>query len=296
VVKNNTSVALSSSLNPTTAGLAVTFTATVSPSAATGTVQFLDGATVLGTATLAGGSASFTTPALPQGSQSITAAYSGDALDNASTSGVLTEIVNPAAPGPPSNLTASASGSGQINLAWTASATSGVTYNVYESTTSGFTPSPSNRIASSVAGTSYSVTGLTAGLSYYYRVTAVNAGGESTASNQAGATAAGFACQVNYSVTSQSKTSFDGAISIENTGTTNITSWTLTWTWPGNQDVKSASNAKAKQSGENVTFSNESGNGKINAGATLSGISFRASYSGTNTAPAAFSVNGTLCQ
>jgi len=46
----------------------VVFTATVSPSAATGTVQFLDGSTVLGTATLGGGSASFATSALGGGS------------------------------------------------------------------------------------------------------------------------------------------------------------------------------------------------------------------------------------
>lgn len=295
-VKNNTSVALSSSLNPTTVGSAVTFTATVSPPTATGTLQFLDGATLLGTVTLSGGSALFTTSALPQGSQSITAAYGGDGLDNASTSAALAEIVNPAEPAPPANLTASAAGSGQINLSWTASATSGVTYNVYESSASGFTPSPSNRIASGVAGTAYSVTGLTAGTTYYYRVSAVNAGGESAATNQAGATAAGFACHVNYSVSSQWNTGFDGAISIENAGTTNITSWSLTWTWPGNQHVSSAWNAKSKQSGENVTLTNDSYNGKIKAGATLSGIGFSASYSGTNTAPEAFYVNGTLCQ
>lgn len=295
VLKNNTSVALSSSLNPATVGSAVIFTATVSPSAVTGTVQFLDGATVLGSATLAGGSASFSTSALSPGSQSITAAYTGDTLDNASTSGVLTEVVNPAAAAPPSKLTASAAGSGQINLSWTASATSGATYNVYESTTSGFAPAPSNRIASGVASTSYAVTGLTAGTTYYYRVTAVNAGGESAASNQASATAARFACHVNYSVSSQWNSGFNGAISIENTGTTNITAWTLTWTWPGNQRISSAWDAQEKQSGDNVTLTNESYNGKVNAGATVSGIGFGASYSGTNTAPAAFYVNGTLC-
>jgi hypothetical protein len=33
----------------------------------------------------------------------------------------------------------------------------------------------------------------------------------------------------------------------------------------------------------------------IAAGTTISGIGFNGSYSGTNTAPAAFYLNGTLC-
>jgi large repetitive protein len=296
VVKTNTSTLLSSSLNPAAVGSAVKFTAVVTPSTATGTVQFLYGATVLGSATLAGGSASFTTSSLSQGANSITASYSGDGADTASTSAALTETVNPAAPTAPSNLAATDASSSQINLTWSASATSGVTYNVYESTTSGFTPSVSNRIASGVAPTSYSATGLNASTTYYYRVTAVNAGGESAATNQASATtAASFGCHLTYSVTSEQKKTFAGAISIENTGSAKITSWTLTWTWSGNQDITESSNAKYKQSGANVTLTNESNNGQINAGATLSGISFDASYSGTNSAPSTFYVNGTVC-
>ena len=56
-------------------GSSVTLTATVSPSAAPGSVQFLDGATSLGTATVSGGTASITTSALPAGARSITAAF-----------------------------------------------------------------------------------------------------------------------------------------------------------------------------------------------------------------------------
>ena len=51
-------VALSSSPNPSSTGQAVRFTATVSGVAPTGTVTFFDGGTQLGTATLAGGTAS----------------------------------------------------------------------------------------------------------------------------------------------------------------------------------------------------------------------------------------------
>ncbi|HEV2198405.1 MAG TPA: Ig-like domain repeat protein [Bryobacteraceae bacterium] len=90
----STTTAVTSSQNPSIVGANVTFTATVSPSAATGKVQFLDGATVLGANTLAGGAASFTTSTLAQGTHSITAAYVGDANDSGSTSGAINQVVN----------------------------------------------------------------------------------------------------------------------------------------------------------------------------------------------------------
>jgi hypothetical protein len=56
-----TTATLTSSVNSTTFGQSVALTATVSPAAATGTVQFFDGAASLGAATLAGGAASLST-------------------------------------------------------------------------------------------------------------------------------------------------------------------------------------------------------------------------------------------
>jgi outer membrane protein assembly factor BamB len=93
------------------------------------------------------------------------------------------------APTTPSGLNATATSSSQINLSWTASTSScSITYNVFRSTTSGFTPSTSNRIASGVSGTTFSDTGLAASTTYFYLVEAVNSGGTSAASNQASAT------------------------------------------------------------------------------------------------------------
>jgi hypothetical protein len=43
-------------------------------------------------------------------------------------------------------------------------------------------------------------------------------------------------------------------------------------------------------------LTNATWNPTIAAGATLSGMGFNASFSGTNAAPSAFYVNGTLCQ
>jgi len=100
-VQAPTSATLTSSLNPSTYGNSVTFTATVSPggsSAPTGTVSFLDGATTIGTGTLAGnpGVATFTTSAFSVGTHPITAAYAGDSNNGASTSLPVSQVVNQA--------------------------------------------------------------------------------------------------------------------------------------------------------------------------------------------------------
>jgi hypothetical protein len=95
-----------------------------------------------------------------------------------------------AAPGAPGGLSATATSSSQINLSWGASSAGSsctVSYNVFRSTTSGFAPSSSNQIASSLPGTTYADTGLTASTTYYYVVEAVDAAGSSAPSPQASA-------------------------------------------------------------------------------------------------------------
>ncbi|HUS20280.1 MAG TPA: Ig-like domain-containing protein [Terriglobales bacterium] len=87
------SVTIASSLNPSDFGSAVTFTATLAPNLATGTVTFKDGAATIGTAGISSGSASFSTSALIVGSHSITAVYGGDPTYASSTSSVLTQTV-----------------------------------------------------------------------------------------------------------------------------------------------------------------------------------------------------------
>jgi fibronectin type 3 domain-containing protein len=91
----------------------------------------------------------------------------------------------------PTNLTATASSSSAIALSWTAAPANPPctisSYNVYASTTSGFTPSSSNLIASGVTGTTYTNAGLAASTTYYYLVEALDSYGASAASNQASA-------------------------------------------------------------------------------------------------------------
>ena len=95
---------IATSLTPSTVGASVTFTATVSGSAPTGSVNFKDGSTSIGgcsAATLTGSgnirTASCATSTLAAGTHSITAAYSGDASNGASSSSALTQTVNKAA-------------------------------------------------------------------------------------------------------------------------------------------------------------------------------------------------------
>lgn len=80
------------------AGQAVTFHATLTPSIAgnstpTGTVTFKQGSTVLGTVTLSGGKGSFTTSSLSKGSHSVVAVYNGSSLFNSHTSAAVTVTV-----------------------------------------------------------------------------------------------------------------------------------------------------------------------------------------------------------
>jgi hypothetical protein len=87
-----------------------------------------------------------------------------------------------------------ATSAGSVNLNWIAATVSpGCTitsYNVYRSTTSGFTPSSGNLLASAVTNTRYTDSAA-APSTYYYVVEAIDAFGTSSASNQVTATIMG---------------------------------------------------------------------------------------------------------
>jgi hypothetical protein len=94
-----TTTSVIASPNPGTSGLPVTFTATVSPVTPgfgnpSGTVNFYDGAALLGPGTLSGGVASLNTSTLTVGFHSITATYGGDTLfvTSASTPPVIVPV------------------------------------------------------------------------------------------------------------------------------------------------------------------------------------------------------------
>jgi hypothetical protein len=94
----STTTTVASSLNPSSVGQSVTFTATVSSQGSgnpTGIVEFKDGTSDIGSVPLAGNSAALSTSALGVGTHSITAAYSGDLNFKPSTSSRLQQVVDP---------------------------------------------------------------------------------------------------------------------------------------------------------------------------------------------------------
>jgi hypothetical protein len=95
LAKTSTTTTVASSLNPSTHGTSVTFTAT--PRTATGTVTFFDfnGNVTLGSGTLNGsGVATLTLRSVAPGLHSTTATYNGDGNNGPGTSPVLAQTVN----------------------------------------------------------------------------------------------------------------------------------------------------------------------------------------------------------
>ncbi len=102
VVLVATTITLTSSLNPSVYGQSVTFTAEVGstinrPPPDGETVSFMNGKKILGTGTLSGGTASFTTSTLKVGTTAVTAVYAGDADFEAKKSNVIKQVVEKAA-------------------------------------------------------------------------------------------------------------------------------------------------------------------------------------------------------
>jgi uncharacterized protein (TIGR03437 family) len=92
---------VTASPNPSAPGQAVTFTATITPpfsGTPSGSVTFKDGTSTLGSATLSGGQAGFTTSTLALGTHSISVVYSGDSNFTGTTSTVVTQTVKNAQP------------------------------------------------------------------------------------------------------------------------------------------------------------------------------------------------------
>jgi fibronectin type 3 domain-containing protein len=113
--------------------------------------------------------------------------YKVTAVNAGGQSGTSNEAsATPQVPPPPAptNLTATA-GNAQVSLTWTAS-TGATSYNVYRSTSAG--GEGTTPFLTGLTATSFTDTGLTNGTTYFYKVTAVNAGGQSGTSNEASAT------------------------------------------------------------------------------------------------------------
>ncbi|WP_406177646.1 cellulase family glycosylhydrolase [Streptomyces canus] len=78
------------------------------------------------------------------------------------------------------------------------------------------------------------------------------------------------ACTASYSVSSDWGSGFNAEVKVTNSGSTALSSWKVTWTWPGAQKVTSLWNASYTQTGSTVTATNASHNGAVAVGASAS--------------------------
>ncbi|MBI2645033.1 Ig-like domain-containing protein, partial [Candidatus Uhrbacteria bacterium] len=101
---------------------------------------------------------------------------------------------DPNAPTPPTGLAAGGATGTSLVLSW-AAVVGATSYDIYRSATSGGTYARlgSEPTVSSGSTTSYSDTGLTAGTTYYYKISALNLNGESAASSAVSGTTSGTA-------------------------------------------------------------------------------------------------------
>jgi endo-1,4-beta-xylanase len=103
-------------------------------------------------------------------------------------------------------------------------------------------------------------------------------------------------CSVHYAISSQWNTGFTASIAITNTSSTAINGWSLKFSFANGQTITQLWNGTLSQSGSAVTISNASYNASIPAGSTLnSPPGFNGSWSGTNSAPTVFTLNGAAC-
>jgi mannan endo-1,4-beta-mannosidase len=93
----------------------------------------------------------------------------------------------------------------------------------------------------------------------------------------------GRSCAVTYAVTGQWQGGFQGDVRVT-AGSSAISGWTVTWTFPSGQSINQAWNAQVTSSGSSVTARNMSYNGSLGAGASTA-FGFIGSWNGTNTNP-----------
>ena len=182
------------------------------------------------------------------------------------------------APSAPTGL-AGAPAPGGVTLSWTASSDDvGVTgYDVYRG----------GALVGSSTGTTYADTGLTAATAYTYTVRAKDAAGHtSVASAPVTVTTAPAdgGCTATYTTTNSWGSGFTADVTVK-AGAAAVTSWKVTWTYPGDQRITSAWNAKATQTGAAVNAVNADYNGTLSAGAATT-FGFLGTYSADNGTPA----------
>ena len=172
-------------------------------------------------------------------------------------------------------LSATDSAAGQT-LTWSAT---GLPAGLTISTGGLISGTPTAAATSSVTATATDGTGASGSATFTFTIS----GGQS-----------GGACHVTYTKNSEWAGGFTAQVVIQNTSTTAISSWSLTFTFPGDQKVTSNFNGGFSQSGENATLTNASYNGTIAPNSSVS-VGFQGTWTSNDSSPTSFSLNGTAC-
>ena len=175
-------------------------------------------------------------------------------------------------------IAASDSGSGQTLSYAATDLPAGLTIS---SSTGLISGTPTTAGTSSVTVTATDGTGASGSATFTWTVASGSGGG-------------GGACSVTYSTQSQWTGGFVASVTINNTSSAALSSWTLGFTFPGDQHITTAWNGTATQSGENVTITNASYNGAIPAGGSTS-LGFQGTWTNSDATPTSFTLNGTTC-
>lgn len=100
-------------------------------------------------------------------------------------------------------------------------------------------------------------------------------------------------CSVVYTVTNQWNTGYGVDIKVTNLGSA-VTSWTIGYANTGTQTLQSGWNGTWTQSGKNVSIASLSWNGTL-ATNGVADVGANFNYTGTNSAPTSFTLNGVAC-
>ncbi len=138
---------------------------------------------------------------------------------------------------------------------------------------------PTTAGTSSVTVTATDPTGASASASFTWTVAPASTGGS---------------CKVVYTNNSQWPGGFTAQVVITNTGSSAISSWSLVFTFPGDQKITDNFNGGFSQSGETATLTNASYNGSIAAGGSVTD-GFQGTWTNSNATPTAFTLNGATC-
>lgn len=146
-----------------------------------------------------------------------------------------------------------------------------------------------------------SVTGLTADTAYTFAVYARDAAGNRSARSATvnvttakGGSTPGGSCSVGYRIVGQWPGGFQGEITIRNTGTTAIDGWKLGFAFANGQTITNMWGGTPTQTGGSVSVAPASYTSTIAAKGSVT-VGFTGAQSGTNAAPAAFTLSGAAC-